>query len=55
MSWYYKGADSVTVSGKSGGYAVQRLLYYRNKTSVSLPTVMITQKMAERNGKISIR
>lgn len=31
------GADSVTVSGKSGGYAVQRLLYYRNKTSVSLP------------------
>ena len=31
------GETSQTVSGKKGGYAVQRLLYYRNKTSVSLP------------------
>ncbi len=31
------GASSVTVSGKQGGYALQRLLYYRNGTSVSLP------------------
>ena len=31
------GAKSETVSGKKGGYAVQRLLYYRNATSESLP------------------
>lgn len=31
------GETSQTVSGKKGGYAIQRLLYYRNKTSVSLP------------------
>lgn len=31
------GADSQTVSGKQGGYALQRLLYYRNAVSVSLP------------------
>lgn len=31
------GATSQTVSGKQGGYALQRLLYYRNALSVSLP------------------
>lgn len=31
------GAESQTVSGKKGGYALQRLLYYRNGLSVSLP------------------
>lgn len=31
------GAESATVSGKQGGYALQRLLHYRNGLSVSLP------------------
>jgi hypothetical protein len=31
------GTNSKTVSGKQGGYALQRLLYYRNGLSVSLP------------------
>lgn len=31
------GATSSTVSGKQGGYAIQRLLNYKNGTSVALP------------------
>lgn len=31
------GKDSATVSGKQGGYALQRMLYYRNGVCASLP------------------